>query len=153
MFCLHLFLGKSGLTPVLLWVTVRSMEIIFEFIFSFIGEFVLQVVMEVLAELGLHSMRETWRRPPNPWLAALGYALFGTIAGGLSLLILPALLVHSHAFQLMNVVLTPVAAGLAMMAMGAWRRRRDQEIVRLDKFAYGYLFALAMALVRFNFGS
>jgi hypothetical protein len=66
---------------------------------------------------------------------------------------LPALLVHSHTLQLMNVVLTPVAAGLAMMAMGAWRRRRDQELIRLDKFAYGYLFALAMALVRFNFGS
>jgi hypothetical protein len=47
----------------------------------------------------------------------------------------------------------PGRAGLAMMARGAWRRRRDQELIRLDKFAYGYLFALAMALVRFNFGS
>lgn len=129
------------------------MAILFEVIFSFIGEFVLQVFMEALVELGLHSMRETWRRPPNPWLAAVGYALFGTIAGGLSLLILPTLMVHSYSFQLMNVVLTPVAAGLAMMAMGAWRRRRDQEMIRLDKFAYGYLFALAMALVRFSFGN
>lgn len=128
------------------------MEIIFEVLFSFIGEFVLQVVLEALAELGLHSLRETWRRPPNPWMAAIGYALFGTIAGGVSLLVLPNLLVHSHSLQLLNVALTPVAAGLAMMAMGAWRRRRDQEMIRLDKFAYGYLFALAMALVRFNFG-
>lgn len=128
------------------------MEIIFEILFSFVGEFVVQVVLEVLAEIGLHSMRETWRRPPNPWLAAVGYALFGTIAGGLSLLFLPNLLVHSHTLQLVNVILTPIAAGLAMMAMGAWRRRRDQETIRLDKFAYGYLFALAMALVRFNFG-
>lgn len=128
------------------------MEIIFEVIFSFVGELLVQVVLEVLAELGLHSMRETWRRPPNPWMAAIGYALFGTIAGGLSLLVLPNLLVHSHNLQLLNVALTPVAAGLAMMAMGAWRRRRDEEIIRLDKFAYGYLFALAMALVRFNFG-
>lgn len=128
------------------------MEIIFEVLFSFIGEILLQVLLEGLAELGLHSMRETWQRPPNPWLSAIGYALFGTIAGGLSLLVFPQLFVHSHAFQLMNVVLTPVAAGLAMMALGAWRRRRDQETIRLDKFAYGYLFALAMALVRFNFG-
>ena len=129
------------------------MEIIFEVLFSFIGEFLLQVLLEALAELGLHSMREPFRRPPNPWLAAIGYAILGAIAGGLSLLILPTLFVQSHSLQLMNVVLTPIAAGLAMMAIGAWRRRRDQEVIRLDKFAYGYLFALAMALVRFNFGS
>lgn len=129
------------------------MEIIFEIIFSFAGEFLLQVILEVFAELGLHSMHETWRRPPNPWMAAIGYALFGTIAGGLSLLLFPTLLVHSHTLQLLNVILTPIAAGLAMMAMGAWRRRREQEVIRLDKFAYGYLFALALALVRFNFGN
>ncbi len=129
------------------------MEIIFEVLFSFIGEFLLQVFMEALAEMGLHSMREPFRRPPNPWLAAIGYALLGAIAGAISLLILPTLLVHSHSMQLTNVVLTPIAAGLAMMAMGAWRRRRDEELIRLDKFAYGYLFALGMALVRFNFGN
>jgi hypothetical protein len=129
------------------------MEIIFEVLFSFVGEFLLQVFAEALAELGLHSVREAFRKPPNPWLAAIGYALFGAIAGGISLWILPTLLVHSHSMQLMNVVLTPIAAGLAMMAMGAWRRRRDQELIRIDKFAYGYLFALGMALVRFNFGN
>jgi len=129
------------------------MEIIFEVLFSFVGEFLLQVFAEALVELGLHSVREPFRRPPNPWLAAVGYALFGAIAGGISLWILPTLLVHSHSMQLMNVVLTPIAAGLAMMAMGAWRRRRDQELIRIDKFAYGYLFALGMALVRFNFGN
>ncbi len=129
------------------------MEIIFEFIFSAGGEFLVQVLMEVLAELGVHSMRETFRRPPNRWLAAIGYALFGTVAGGLSLLIVPTLFVHARGLQLMNVVLTPLAAGLAMAAIGAWRRRRDQDLIRLDKFAYGYLFALAMALVRFNFSA
>lgn len=129
------------------------MEIIFEVLFSFFGEFLLQVIAEALAELGLHSVREPFRRPPKPWLAAIGYALLGTIAGGISLLILPHLFVPLHNLQLMNVALTPIAAGLAMMAMGAWRRRRDQELIRLDKFAYGYLFALTMALVRFHFGS
>ena len=40
-----------------------------------------------------------------------------------------------------------------MAGIGAWRRRRDQELIRLDRFAYGYLFALAMAAIRFAFGS
>jgi len=127
------------------------MEIIFELIFSFLGEFLLQVVLEALAEMGLHGMRETFRKPPNPWFAAIGYALFGAVAGGVSLFIFPTLFVHSHAAQWLNLILTPVAAGLAMMALGAWRQRRDHDLIRLDKFAYGYLFAVSMAMVRFFF--
>lgn len=129
------------------------MDIILEVIFSFLGEFLMQVFFEFLAELGLHSLREPFRQPPNPWLAALGYALLGAMAGGLSLLIFPKLLVHTHGLQLMNLVFTPIASGAAMMALGAWRQQRDQELVRIDKFAYGYIFALAMALIRFNFAS
>jgi len=102
------------------------MESIFAFIFSFPGELLLQVIAEALAELGLHSMRDTLRQPANPWFAALGYALFVIIAGGLSLLLFPHLFVHVRALQIINVVLTPLAAGLAMMAWGAWRRRRAQ---------------------------
>lgn len=128
------------------------MEIIFEFIFSSAGEFLIQVLLEVLAELGMHRMRDTFSRPPNPWLAAIGYALLGAVAGGVSLLVFPTLFVHTRGLQLANVILTPLAAGLFMMAIGAWRRRHEQETIRLDKFAYGYLFALSMALVRFNFG-
>lgn len=129
------------------------MEIIFDLIISFFGEFLVQVLFEILAELGLHSLREPFQKPPNPWIAAVGYALFGAMAGGMSLLIFPKLLVHTHGLQLINLVLTPIASGAAMMALGAWRRQRDQDVVRLDKFAYGYLFALAMALIRFKFGS
>jgi len=40
-----------------------------------------------------------------------------------------------------------------VLAIGAWRRRRGQRPVLLDRFAYGYLFALVMALVRLRFGA
>jgi hypothetical protein len=36
-----------------------------------------------------------------------------------------------------------------MALIGIWRDRRGQEPIRLDRFAYGYLFALSLALVRF----
>jgi hypothetical protein len=49
-------------------------------------------------------------------------------------------------------VLVPIAAGAAMSLMGAWRRRRDQTLIRLDRFAYGYVFAIAMAAIRFTWG-
>jgi hypothetical protein len=50
-------------------------------------------------------------------------------------------------------VITPLVAGGVMSLMGAWRRRRGQPVVRIDRFAYGYLFAVAMALVRYTMAS
>jgi hypothetical protein len=39
-----------------------------------------------------------------------------------------------------------------MASVGAWRRRRELETIRLDSFAYGFCFAFFMALVRFAWG-
>lgn len=119
-----------------------------EAIFEVLGEFLLQVVGEALIELGFHSLAEPFQKPPNPWLAAIGYALFGSILGGLSLLAFPNNLVPEP-WRLLNLVATPFAVGALMVAMGAWRARRGQPVLRIDRFAYGYLFALALALVRF----
>ena len=102
---------------------------------------------------GKHSLAEPFRKPPNPWLAALGYTLFGAMAGGLTLLAFPAYLTPEGALRLTNLVVTPAAVGLLMTAFGAWRSRRGERVLRIDRFSYGYLFALAMALVRFQFAS
>jgi len=128
------------------------MEVLLEILVQFVGEVLLQVVFEVLAEAGLRVFQEPFRKPPNPWLAAVGYGVMGAILGAISLLILPGLLMASREAQIANLILTPLVAGAVMAAIGAWRRRRHQELIRLDRFAYGYLFALAMALVRFSFG-
>jgi hypothetical protein len=40
-----------------------------------------------------------------------------------------------------------------MTALGAWRSGRGQELMRLDRFLYGYCFALAVAAVRFQFAA
>jgi hypothetical protein len=124
----------------------------FEIIFEVVGEFVLQVLGEALAELGLHSLGEPFRRPPNPWLASLGYTLFGAIFGGLSLLAVPNNLVPD-AFRVANLIVTPIAVGGVMAAMGAWRARRGEPVLRIDKFAYGHLFALSLGVVRFFFAT
>lgn len=122
-----------------------------ELLFQVIGEFLLQVFVEALAELGFHSLAEPFRRPPNPWLAALGYTIFGAALGGLSLLVLPAHLTPSGAARIANLVLTPIAVGACMAAFGSWRAKRGEQRLRIDKFSYGYLFALSLALVRFYF--
>lgn len=112
----------------------------------------MQIIFEILAELGLQSAKAVFKRPPNPILATFGYALYGAIAGGLSLWWHPAHFTKTLAIRIAVLVLAPIAAGLVMTLIGAWRRRRDQDLIRLDRFAYGYVFALAMAAVRFAWG-
>lgn len=123
-----------------------------ELVLEVLGEFLLQVVGEAFLELGFHSLAEPFRKPPNPWLAALGYALFGAIFGGLSLLVFPANLVPPP-WRLVNLVVTPLAVGGIMVLMGAWRAKRGQPVLRIDRFSYGYLFALSLAFIRFQFAA
>lgn len=36
--------------------------------------------------------------------------------------------------------------------LGRMRRRQGKELIRLDSFMYGFVFALAMTLIRFFWG-
>lgn len=129
-----------------------------EFLFEVVGEFLLQAVIEVLVELGVHSLAEPFRRRPSPWLAAFGYTIFGAAAGGLSLLLFPQHLTPEDPqhltpedWRIAHLLATPVAVGIGMMLLGRWRARRGDTVLRIDRFACGYLFALSLALVRFVF--
>ena len=128
------------------------MEFIFELLFEIFGELLLQIVLELLFEFGLRSLQQPFRKTPHPGLAGVGYALFGAMAGGLSLWFFPNLFIGSHAGRIANVIVTPILSGAAMAALGAWRRRRDQPTILLDRFAYAFIFAMTMALVRLRFG-
>lgn len=123
-------------------------------ILQFLGELVLQVVFEAIAELFGHAVKEPFRRPSpvRPWLAATGYLFFGAAAGGLTFWLVPELFINAQWLRVANLVLTPLAAGLIMKTIGSWRERREKEVLGLESFAYGYCFALAMAVVRYVFG-
>ena len=122
-----------------------------EFLFEIFGELLLQLAFEVLAELGLHFLREPFQKTPNSVIAALAYAVFGTVAGAISLWPFSSHFVTGTGLRILNLIVTPIGLGIAMAAMGAWRARRGQILLRIDRFAYGYLFALCLALVRFAF--
>ena len=127
------------------------MEILLEIIVQFFGEFLLQVLWQLFVEVGLQSLAEPFRRQSKPLLAVLGYTVFGAVVGGLSLLVFPDFLMAAKGLRMANVVLSPIVAGLSMAALGKWRERRGQAVLRIDKFWYGYLFALAFGLIRFWF--
>jgi hypothetical protein len=122
-----------------------------EFIIDILGEFILQVVLEVLVEIGLHSIREPFKRPQNAWLASVGYTIFGCAAGAISLWISPTNFIPEGTLRKLNLVATPVAVGVVMAFAGAYRTKRGQRLVRLNRFSYGFLFALSIALVRFEY--
>jgi len=126
-------------------------------LFEILAELLLQLVVEFLAEIGVRwfdkTSRETRSRKPDrkeessPWMAALGYAAFGAAAGYVSTLIFPEHMTP-EAWRYVHLLVTPVLAGIAMMLFGRWRQRRGDTVLRIDRFACGYLFALAFALVR-----
>ncbi len=122
-----------------------------EFIIQIIGEFILQIIIEALFALGLSSLAEPFRKPPNPWIAAIGFWLFGVILGGLSLLALPSNLTPPGMPRVGNLIFTPLLVGVCMLVIGSWQTKRGGRVLRIDKFWYGYAFALAVALVRSRF--
>lgn len=126
------------------------MEVLFEILLQYGAEFLIQLVVETGAEVGMHSMGKTFRRPKNPVVATLGFAICGLLAGGLSLLLFPHSSITDPTGRRINVIVAPIVAGAAMAVIGSLRRRRGQRLVRLDRFGYAYVFALMMALVRYR---
>jgi hypothetical protein len=122
-----------------------------EFVVELLFEFLLQLVAEVLLETGIQAWidKAGTSREPSPVLAFLGYAFLGAALGWLSLALFPMLFIRSIAWQKVNLVATPVLAGLAMSGLGWLRRRQGKVVLRIDRFSYGFVFAFAMALVRF----
>jgi VIT1/CCC1 family predicted Fe2+/Mn2+ transporter len=122
------------------------------FLVELLFEFIIQFVLEALVEAGAHTFKRD-RAPVHPVLAVIGYVILGGLLGWLSFLVLPQQLISHPYASIANLILTPIAVGLSLGAIGAWRAKRGSALVRLDKFAYGYAFALAFALVRFGLGT
>ena len=116
-----------------------------ELIFQFLGE----VLIQGLLELGFRSLADVFGKRRNPVLSTVGSFLWGSLAGGISLLIIPAAFINGSNLRLLNLFLTPIAVGLIMALLGRVRARKGAPLVQLDHFGYAFTFAFAMALVRF----
>ena len=121
------------------------MEIVFEILIQILAELFLQI----LFELGVRSLIVPSRKKSNPYLSFFGYVLMGALAGFLSLLFFKELFIKGFQMQVLNLFITPLIAGFLMSYIGRVREKKGVALVRLDKFTFGFVFALAMALVRF----
>ena len=130
-----------------------------EFIAELLLGFILEVLIPLVCEFSLEAMGRCLGEPfvarerRNPIVAGLGYLFIGVALGGASLLIFPRSFVRSERFHGISLLITPVVSGLVMAAIGRWREQQGKTLLRLDSFVYGFLFALAMALVRFVYTS
>jgi hypothetical protein len=139
------------------------MEILFELLvvaLEFIAEIALQLAFEWLAGTGVRGLRNARdarnarrAKPPardiSPALAVLGYAALGAVVGTVSLWPFPHSFLDAYSARLANLVVTPVIAGALMSFIGGRRKMKGEPLIRLDRFAYGVVFAFAMSLVRF----
>lgn len=128
------------------------MEFLFEILIQYGGELLIQLLVEAAAEIGIRglgeTLGETFAKPKSPVLATFGFALWGLIAGGISLLLFPHSPITDPQWRRINILITPILAGGVMAVIGSLRRRQGLRLVRLDRFGYAYVFALVMALVR-----
>jgi uncharacterized membrane protein len=119
------------------------------------AEVLLQIVFEALAEVGIHLTRGKVEHAQSrsKWRLMLGYPILGAMAGALSLLVFSHSLANGHGGRLTTLLLAPVFAAASTVAIGRWRARRGQQLVDLDRMAYAYLFALGMAVVRYQWAA
>ena len=80
---------------------------------------------------------------------AFGYVCLGLAVGSVSLLLFPHPFLHSKTLRVANLILTPVVSGAVMALIGMLRTRLGKPVIAIDRFSYGFVFALAMAAVRF----
>ena len=127
------------------------MEALFEILFQFLGEFLLQILFEGITDIGFGWFDKKATQAPRPILSALGFLLLGTLAGGISLLIMPHSMLTTPSLRVINVIGTPLLVSSCMMVISNWRATKGREPFKLNRFSYAYCFAVAMALVRFAY--
>src|SRR5438128_93858 len=118
---------------------------------EFLIEFVVEVLGEILFAIAGAALAEAIsdHRQANPRLAAIGHALMGAIAGGISLLVLRRQLIAQPPLPGVSLVLAPLCTGAVLNLLGDWSERRGNVRMALFTFWGGFWFALAMAIVRF----
>ncbi len=120
-----------------------------EILLQFFGEFLLQVLAEGFLYFGVYSLAGPFRKIPIPWLAAIGYAIFGAAFGGFSLFFVPSYFINDPNLRILNLIVTPLLAGALMAIPGLLRAQSFGVSPRIDRFVNGYLFALAFGLMRY----
>ena len=85
----------------------------------------------------------------NPIATTFALGMLGALVGFLSVVVYPHPLVHPSRLHGVSVIASPLITGFVMAQLGRLLRNHGRKVVPIESFGYGFMFALAMALVRF----
>lgn len=111
----------------------------------------MEFLITATPDLAVSWIAHVFERPPmrDTCAAALGYGVIGLAIGWISLLVFPDSFIASPGLRLVNLFLSPVAAGGVMCSLGGYREGKGLDVARVDSFLFGFLLALGVAAVRY----
>jgi uncharacterized protein YacL len=116
-----------------------------------IAEFLLEAAYAELAGILSRTFRllKAKVRRASPVVATVIFGAIGICFGFLIVWLFPHHLVHPTWVHGISLLISPIFTGLLMAQIGRTVRRWGLPSVRIESFGYGFIFALAMGLVRF----
>jgi hypothetical protein len=116
-----------------------------------LAEFLIEVAFAAFAGILSRALRlfRVKVQRADPAVATVTFGLVGVSLGFLSVWLFPHHLVHPTRIHGISLLVSPILAGLLMAQVGRTVRRWGRQSVRIESFGYGFVFALAMGLVRF----
>jgi hypothetical protein len=120
-------------------------------LFDILGEVIIQVGLEFLASLLVRAGRKAISTPLRQDRLFTGFlfAAFGAVMGIASAVIFPHPLIHPSRFHGISLLISPVITGLVMLGTGRLVQKLGRKPTPIETFWIGFIFALAMAAVRF----
>ncbi|WP_223923073.1 hypothetical protein [Geobacter sp. AOG2] len=125
-----------------------------EILIEIIGQAILYGTAEVCTAKIAKSIsrsRAPEKSKVSPISAAVIYAVVGYFAGLSSLLIFPKYLITDPNMRSMSIIVLPVLLGFLMSVIGRYLKKRCRDVVRLESFPYGFLFAFTFGIARVLF--
>jgi hypothetical protein len=116
-----------------------------------LGELIVELIMGLIADALSRLLRRLFvsTKRIGPVLSTTMFALAGVGAGLLSAWLFPHPIVPPSSFHGVSLIVAPLVTGALMGFLGRGIRRRGRRSVAIESFRYGFIFALAVALVRF----
>ena len=127
-----------------------------EVLIELLGQLILELVVQGGFEFGVRGILAVFGKDDSsdaPWLASVGYCIFGAVAGFISIWLIPMHVLNSHSMQLLNLTISPALLGLVFRTLGRQNEKRGRKRRRSDRFLFGFAFAMAMGLTRYFFAA
>ncbi|PJZ47455.1 hypothetical protein [Leptospira saintgironsiae] len=125
------------------------MELIFEIIWVIVVEVFGKYVTDSITKDAMVILKRS--KFMESFFSVIGYIIFGSIVGYVSMLVFPNFLLKNHSLQIANLVFIPIISALIICFVGNWRKKLPLFKIEFEIFISAYVFAFAVSLIRYCF--